>query len=556
MPEPPDTAENPAVTAEDEASNGESAIEEAAREKFGLRLWDRPALYVETAEAATDTELPFWSVLLLSGAIATLGLALNATAVVIGAMLVAPLLGPLLGLSLALTVGDGRLAFQTGLTILLGALGVIGVAALLTLLLPFQEVTAEIASRTRPTTLDLGIAVFSGLAGAVVTVSRERRLSASIPGVAIAVALIPPLSVAGFGIGTGWQWPLIKGSLLLFGANLGGIVLSGMAAFLLVGMHRQDVVERARRWHREADLPGLAGRIGRTRLISRLRVFASPWMRVGLVLVFIAAVSIPLTSSLRQVLRETRVRQALAAAADALQAEGNASVLGRSVTFGEEETHAQFRVAATEWIGERERRRIEQAATASAGEPITLALDQIIASSDNLSALTDPLRSEASRANLSESSLPATFDRLSGQVADALHDLALPDSVRPVGAEVIVSDGPPRLRVAYAAPQQLPPEAEAMVARQAAAALGLDPDAVTTEAIETGPRAFPPDSARTTELRGLLTRFPTLRLVVTADSAAVGDQRQALLRAGLPGDQVITRTGSPSQLRLTLVEQP
>ena len=76
--------------------DGDSPVEEAARRQFGLRTWDRPALYRETAEAGTDTDLPFWMVLFLSGAIATLGLVLNSTAVVIGAMLVAPLLGPLL----------------------------------------------------------------------------------------------------------------------------------------------------------------------------------------------------------------------------------------------------------------------------------------------------------------------------------------------------------------------------------------------------------------------------------------------------------------------------
>ncbi len=551
MPEPPDTAEDPAASAEGASPDGESAIEEAARKKFGLQPWDRPALYVETAEAATDTDLPFWSVLLLSGAIATLGLALNATAVVIGAMLVAPLLGPLLGLSLALAVGDGRLAFQTGLTLTLGALGVIATAAFLTILLPFQEVTAEIAARTRPTTLDLGIAVFSGLAGAVVTVSRERRLSASIPGVAIAVALIPPLGVTGFGIGTGWQWPLVQGSLLLFGANLGGIVLSGMAAFLLVGMHRDDVAERARRWHREVDLPGLAGWIGRMRLFSGLRVWASPWSRVWLVLAFVMAVSVPLTSSLSQVLREARIEQALEAAAGALQAEGGTSILSRSVTIGEESSRVRFRIAAREWIGEDERERIERAASASADEPITLVLDQLIASSGDLPSLAGPLPASE---DLAEPTPSATFDRLRGQVAGALQNLALPDSVRPVGAEVAVSGGPVRLRVAYAAPQRLPLEAEAMVARQAAAALGLDPTAVATEAITTRPSAFPPDSARAAEWRSLLARFPDLRLVVTADSAAADDVRQALLQAGLPAGQLVVRTGAPTRLHVALAE--
>src|SRR5690606_20402813 len=159
---------------------------------------------------------PYWRVLVLSGAIATLGLALDSSAVVIGAMLVAPLLSPVVGLALSLAVGDGRLAVQTGVVVIGSTALVIGISALLTILLPFQTITVEIAARARPTTLDLVIAIFSGLVGAVVTVARGSRLSAAIPGVAISVALIPPLAVAGFGVGIGWDSSLIWGSMLLY----------------------------------------------------------------------------------------------------------------------------------------------------------------------------------------------------------------------------------------------------------------------------------------------------------------------------------------------------
>ena len=557
-PTPPLAAEPPPAEdgrAAGPVAEGESAIEEAAREKLGLRRWDRPALYRETAEAATDTDLPFWSVLLLSGAIATLGLVLNSTAVVIGAMLVAPLLGPLLGLSLALAIGDGRLALQTGLTILLGAAGVIGLAAALVFFLPFQEVTPEIAARTRPTTLDLGIAVFSGLAGAVVTVSRERRLSASIPGVAIAVALIPPLGVAGFGIGTGLQWALIRGSLLLFGANLAGIVLSGMAAFLLVGMHRDDVVETARRWHRQSELPGLAGRVSRSRAFAQLRVFESARARLALVLAFAAAVAVPLTSSLREVLRETRVEQAVSAAAAALAADGRASVLSRDVAVGDDGSRVRFRVATTAWIGDDERERVERAASAAAGEPVTVTLEQLIASDGDLDAFADllptaPVTAPAPAAPDPEPAPGAVFGQLEGRVRDALAGLALPDGVRVLGAEVVVGAGAPRVRLAYGAARPLSPDAETVVARQAAARLGLDPAAVTAEPVALGLRPLPADSAALAGLAGTLGRFPALRAVVVADSAGSLAVRRALVRAGAPPGRVGTQTGAPSGVRL------
>ena len=536
-----------------DVDNEESPIEEAAREKLGLRRYDCPALFRETADAATDTDLPFWMVLMLSGAIATLGLLLNQTAVVIGAMLVAPLLGPLLGLSLALAVGDGRLAAQTGLTIVLGAAGVIALAAGLTYVLPFQGLNEEILARTEPTTLDLGIAVFSGLAGAVVTVSREKRLSASIPGVAIAVALIPPLGVAGFAIGTG-RWQLLEGPLLLFGANLGGIVLSGMGAFLLVGMHRNDVLEAARRWHRNADLPGLAGRIDRSASLANLRVFESPSARVALVLAFVAAVAVPLSSTLDQVLLDNRVRQAVDAAIVDIEADGDASVLSRDDDdVGPGGGPVRLRVATTGWIGEDERERVERVLTGAAGVPITLTLEQLVASDGNFDAIAERFpTAEAPPSAPAPAPPSALVGQLQEQVPPVLAGLTLPGGARALGAEVAVGGGPARVVVAYATPR--PPSADAndMVAAQAAAAFGLDRSTVGAEPVVTGGRALPADSLALADLAALVARHPALRLTVVADSVEVLDVRGRLVRAGAPAGRVTARTGAPRGARLTV----
>jgi uncharacterized hydrophobic protein (TIGR00271 family) len=219
-------------------------------------------------------------------------------------MLIAPLLGPLQGLALGLAVGDGRLAFHTAVVLLGSTLIVIAVAAGLTVLLPFHNITAEILARTQPTTLDLGVAVLSGLAGAVVTVSRGPHLAAAVPGVAIAVALVPPLGVTGFGIGTGWNAELIRGSLLLYAANLAGIVLSGTAVFLAHGMHRPSVLT------------------------------ASPWARLGLAAAFVVLLGIPLSATLSQISREARVRRAVQNAADRFSIPGRSFVLGQQLVFG------------------------------------------------------------------------------------------------------------------------------------------------------------------------------------------------------------------------------
>ena len=557
--EPADRPDGDALTddpvLERAPDDDDSAVEEMARKQLGLRTWDRPGLFRDTAEAATDADVPFFAILFLSGAIATLGLVLNSTAVVIGAMLVAPLLGPLLGLSLALAVGDGRLFVQTAATVLLGAAGIVALAALLTWLLPFQTVTDEIAARTRPTTLDLAIAVFSGLAGAVVTASREARLSASIPGVAVAVALVPPLGVAGFGLAVG-QWPIAQGALLLFGANLAGIVLSGMGVFLLIGMHRAPVVKAARRWHETETATGLAARIGRVQWLDRLPGLASPAARVGLVLAFMAAVSVPLTTSLLQVVREARVSQAVGSVEAELGADGRAFVIDRDIAYGEGASTARLRVATQAWISEDEAAALGEAASQRAGEPVALELEQVLASSGDLASFASalptapPVRTESP----GPTPMPAALATVRGRLSEVLAGLALPDSVAVVGGRLTVeaSGAAPVLTVAYAAPRPLPPQAEAMLARQAARSLSLPDAAAQARRVALGVRALP-DSAAARPLAALLTSYPRLRLALEGDTAAVRSARRRLVAAGAPAArlQMAPDTTAP-RARLTL----
>ena len=543
---------------EPEPENEETKIEEVARATFGLRRYDCPTLYRETADAATDTDLPFFAVLLLSGAIATLGLLLNATAVVIGAMLVAPLLGPLLGLSLALAVGDGRLALQAGLTVVLGAIGVIALAALLTALLPLSEVTPEIASRTRPTLLDLAIAIASGLAGAVVTASREQRLSASIPGVAIAVALIPPLGAAGFGIGTGGQLDIITGPLLLFGANLAGIVLSGMGVFLLIGMHRNDVLEAAREWHTQDRSTGLSAWVENLPMTQRLRVFSSPVLRVGLVLAFMAAVAVPLTASLEQIVRENRVEAAVDEAVSELQADGRAFVLSRDVQFAGASSTVRLRVATTAWLSEAERERLEAAARRAAGENVSLVVEQVPASSGDLDALAamlpgttpEPVPAAPAAPEPEAPSAPATLGLIQGQIDALLDDLPLPDGARAVGAELTLGAARPSVRVVYAAERPFSEDAASMVRREAAERLGLDRAQVSIGQVSLDPRGVPLDTSEVERLGSLLERFPRLRLAVTADSATGERVRRRIAARGVAPSRVALARGAPGRARL------
>lgn len=510
--------------------------ESTPSEPLGLLRRDRLKVFDETAEAATDTSTPFWLVLLLSGAIATLGLILDSTAVVIGAMLVAPMLGPILGLSLALAVGDGRLAIQTLATIALGAAGVVALAALMTWLLPFPAVTDEIAARTRPTTLDLAVAIASGLAGAVVTASRRSTLSGSIPGVAVAVALIPPLSAAGFGLGT-LRPEVAAGSLLLFGANLAGIVLAGLGVFLLVGMHRPDVVLRARAWHERGEASGLAGWLADVPLVAGLRVFASPGSRVALVLAFVALVAWPLSASLTEVLRESRVQGAAASAVEAARDAG-AVVLDRSVTYGADRSAVRLRVASREPLPTGLGASLSREASRRAREPVTVTVERVLAGG---SVVSSPAPAPA---------VPSADER----VAAALGSLDLPDGASVVAMAVGIG-GPPPLQVAYTAPSRLPANVEIQLARDAADAAGVRPDGARAVRVPVGRHALPADSAaaaaRVATLAAPVRTFEALWLdVVVPDSLRAAWAKRWL--AGTPRARVAVdsaRAGATLRVR-------
>jgi uncharacterized hydrophobic protein (TIGR00271 family) len=492
-----------------EPAGAAEAVEASALRKLGVNGWDRPAIYRESAEAATDNRLLYWAVLLLSGAIATLGLALNSAAVVIGAMLVAPLLAPVLGLALALAVGDGRLAVQTAAIVLVSTIGVILVAAALTALLPFHTVTLEISARTRPTTLDLAIAAFSGLVGAVVTVSRRSRLSAAIPGVAIAVALIPPLAVAGFGVGVG-RGDLLRGSLLLYAANLAGIVLSGMSVFLVIGMHRPEVLRAARAWHDEARLHGIAAWTYRIAWLRSLGVFQSPWARVGLVLAFVIALGLPLSETLTQIARETRVERAIVESERAVfDLPGRASILGRQVVFRADHIQVYLRVATTEWFGSAAREEFERAASAGAREPVRLTLEQLPARGEDIDQLRNLFPGQEAG---SAPAAPVTLDELlvsaRARLAQAVDGVVLPDDVGLLQTEVAVTDaGRIGISATYASPEPLGPHAVAMLRGQLERRLGLPDFALRLDHISLLPRpldpgANDPDLADVIELLG------------------------------------------------------
>jgi uncharacterized hydrophobic protein (TIGR00271 family) len=208
--------------------------------RSGWRLYDMlPTLDLheqievyKTIREGAQPGVDFFVMIGLSAAIATFGLLQNSPAVIIGAMLVAPLMAAIFGLSLGVVRGDMRLLRRAGGATLRGMVLAIAVGALLTFAIPAATPQAEILSRTRPSLLDLGVALAAGAAGAYAVC--RAKVSAALPGVAIAAALVPPLATVGIGLALR-RGDIAGGALLLFLTNLIAIAAAGGLVFLWLG---------------------------------------------------------------------------------------------------------------------------------------------------------------------------------------------------------------------------------------------------------------------------------------------------------------------------------
>lgn len=223
----------------------------------------------------------FIIMILLSGGIATLGLSQNSAATVIGSMIVAPLGGVIVALGGAIAVVWPREIAKMLATIVAGAAAVVLVAYLMGILLPTSTPNEQILQRTSPDLRDLGVALLAGAAGAYAQTRKD--LSTALVGVAIAVALVPPLATVGLMLEER-RWVLAAGALTLFTTNLVGIAFAATFVLLVT---------------RYAPLP-------------RLRR-ASAGLVIGLATMAIAAVliAIPLTAAYQKVTEAARTATAV-----------------------------------------------------------------------------------------------------------------------------------------------------------------------------------------------------------------------------------------------------
>ena len=201
-------------------------------------------------DAAARPSVGYYLMLALSAALATLGLICDSAAVIIGAMIIAPLMNPIVACSYAIARRNLGMLQESLFSIITGIIVVLAVSSSITFIVDYRMLGDEAMARSNPNLIDLGIAVASGTAGAFAWT--RKRIANAIPGVAVAVALVPPLCVAGMGLivgDNGFLDPtnrdpesetrfIERGAFLLFLTNFAAIVLCSCLVFLIQGYGR------------------------------------------------------------------------------------------------------------------------------------------------------------------------------------------------------------------------------------------------------------------------------------------------------------------------------
>lgn len=223
--------------------------------------WIRPLLTQNEQEhivwLAKDTVLPtldYFVLLVTAAVIASFGLLLNSSAVVIGAMLVAPLMQPIIALGVGLCTARLALMRKASVTVGLSVLMAIAVGIITGLILPPDNPTKEMLARAYPSLLDAGVALASGFIAAYATARKD--IPAALAGVAIAAALVPPLCSVGLSIAL-LEPRLAIGALLLFITNLLAITAITAVVFFWMGMRPTRLNTRTRRWRYSILIAGL-----------------------------------------------------------------------------------------------------------------------------------------------------------------------------------------------------------------------------------------------------------------------------------------------------------
>lgn len=196
---------------------------------------------VEKLISDSTPNFDFFLFIILSILMATFGLLLNHAAIIIGSMLIAPILYPVLSFSLGIVMADGTVIYRSLYTLLKSfGFGILAAFLATVFVVPFNvEITNEILMRAEPSLLYFMVALVAGVAVSFSIV--KPKLSATLSGIAVSVALIPPVAVVGIGLAQ-FNWALASGAFVLFVLNVAGIIFASLVSFSLMNLHGEKQV--------------------------------------------------------------------------------------------------------------------------------------------------------------------------------------------------------------------------------------------------------------------------------------------------------------------------
>jgi uncharacterized hydrophobic protein (TIGR00271 family) len=406
-------------------------------------------------------------------------------------MLVSPLMGPIIASGLALAAADVYLGLKSLAQVALSTLGAVLVGAFITWVLPFDTPTSEVLARTRPNLLDLGVALSSGLAGSLL-VCRSRSPEgggvSALPGVAIAVALMPPLCSLGFGVGSGFSIPIVTGAGLLFLTNLAAIIASAFLVFLAIGMNSDDV--------RLGIAPGLMERAGKDpvyKLLERRTSISRAMSKVGelrwrvlMLLLTLGILFVPLTMALRQLRREAVAREAIGQAVQMITP--REGIITQTISIPEEPNPLVVRLIVTDPVEAEKVEQAERHIIRLTGREVLLRVRRV-ANEEELVSLREGLAGQAEPAPMQN--LQAMHAEILARIERSLKDL-WPESQAPL-QQFELGFGPSGvlLRIGYSSETQLDTAVEQVLAKALGDRLGITDLQLVLEQQEPAP----PDEA-------------------------------------------------------------
>ncbi len=448
--------------------------------KLGVSAKRKEELYLELSRSTTLTDPSYWLQTIFAAGIATLGLVLNSPAVIIGAMLISPLMGPILAGGLALATGDVILGLRSALNLTLSCLLAVGFAFLLVAVLPFKEITNEIAVRTHPNTLDLAVAFFSGAIGSIAICKEVKGVVTSIPGVAIAVALMPPLGVVGYGVAVAFSldfdegMQVATGGGLLFLTNLVAITFTAMIVFLALHIDAPNVQQQMEEWHQgDSESARLRHLIKRLPGVAGIRHIGALPGRLLMILIIILVIMVPLRRSFNQLKselgeqrKENRVRQLVT---QTWQKEFGKMSTGETrsfldnivVTDRDGKLLLQIRVLTREPLSSTEKEQFSRILEGTLGRPKGSLETRIIEVPTAAAAMRDRVTATQAQLPPSVAQLQATlFDRIDR----ALDGLYLPPPARLLDYQLATkpSDGLD-LTLSYLSDRDVEPDGQALI---------------------------------------------------------------------------------------------